>query len=111
MGKASRDKGKRGEREARNRIAELWKCPDCRRSAQVDGGLTADLVGGPSGLHLEVKRLAKIAVERHLEQAERDTDTDLPVVLMRADEGHWMLLVRLEDSERFARTLVAHLDD
>ena len=109
MGKRSRDKGKRGELEARDRVRELWGVPGCRRSAQVSGALTSDLTRGPQGLHLEVKRWKRIAACRFMEQAERDARGigDVPVVLMREDGGPWMVLVPLDRSMEFAECLTS----
>ena len=100
MGKASRDKGKRGERE----VVDLFKARGlrARRTAQVDGGLSSDvLVEDRPSLHVEVKRYAKVAAVRFLEQAERDAAAraDLtgkdrePVLFFREDGGPWRVML------------------
>ena len=111
MGKASRDKGKRGEREARKEVQNRWNCPGCVRSAQVSGIYASDLLGGPDGLHLEVKRFRRVVSYDWLLQAQRDAkDNDIPVVLARQDGGDWTVTVRMEDSVEFARRLLGHLE-
>lgn len=111
MGKPSRDKGKRGEREARDKVRELWNSPDCVRTAQVSGKYSSDLMEGPPHMHIEVKRYSKIAAARFMEQAQDDCPVfQIPVVLMREDTGEWLVMVRMEDSVEFARELIDHLD-
>ena len=112
VGKASRDKGKRGEREARDLVREQWQSPNCQRSAQVSGTFCADLLGGPEGLHLEVKRYKRIVALDFLEQAKEDSDEDAtPLVVMREDGGEWALMVPFDRSVEFARRILAHLED
>jgi hypothetical protein len=97
----SRQKGKRGELEA----AKAWEDAtglSVRRTAQVDGKLSSDLTG-VEGLHLEVKRRARIASLDFLLQAETDAADEqqshggVPVVLMRQDnDRNWAVMVRLD---------------
>ncbi len=103
----SRNKGKRGEREAAKAFEEYIGV-SLRRTAQVDGGLSADLVGA-EGLHLEVKRRARIAATDFMDQAVRDSKNtnNTPVVLMRQDQHpDWLCVVRLQDLVQFARTIL-----
>lgn len=106
MGLKSRDKGKVGEREARDQVRQHWDCPNCVRSAQVSGKFTGDLMGGPAGLHLEVKRYKRITTTDFMKQAIADAgEGEIPVVLMREDYGTWLALVRMEDTRAFAGIL------
>lgn len=93
----SRNKGKVGEREAVKALAQHLGLT-CRRTAQVDGGLSADLIGWP-GVHVEVKRRKGIAALGFLRQAEDDaTDGALPLVVMREDgDTEWAVMCRLSD--------------
>ena len=110
MGKASREKGKRGEREARDQVKVLWNCPDCVRTAQVSGKFSSDLMGGPEGLHLEVTRYARVVSYGWMVQAIEDSAPgEVPVVLSKEDRGEWCLTIKLEDSVEFARRLLGHL--
>lgn len=112
MGKASRDKGKRGEREARDQVRELWSCPGCVRTAQVSGKYAGDLMGGPEGLHLEVKRYKRIVSYDWMIQASEDkAPEEVPVVLSKEDRGAWCLTIPLEDSVEFARRLLGHIHE
>lgn len=106
---SSRAKGKRGELEARDQVRVHWHCPQCTRAAQVSGKFSADLLGGPPGLHLEVKRHKRIAALGFMEQAERDAGKDeCPVVLMREDHrAEWFVLFCIEDTERFVAAYLA----
>lgn len=99
MAKKSRDKGKRGEREVAKLFRD-WGFP-ARRTAQVDGGLTSDvLVYDPrkSGdetlpLHVEIKRHKRIAACRFMDQAESDRAPEAtPAVFLREDGGEWLVL-------------------
>lgn len=112
MSKASRDKGARGELEA------------CRALEQVLGGewqrsLVQSRGGGAErpdvechdyeGLHVEVKRAARVSWLPALSQAVADAGLvgpdQVPVVLGRQDRGEWCVLVRLADLPRLADLL------
>lgn len=111
MGKASREKGKRGEREARDLVREQWGCARCVRSAQVSGTFAADLLGGPEGLHLEVKRYRRIVAVDFLKQAQDDAKEDeIPVVIMREDGGDWTLMLPFDELMNVARRVQNALD-
>lgn len=94
----SRAKGKRVELAACRWIAATLGIA-ARRTAQVDGGLSADVVTEPDiGLHIEVKGRKRIAAFDFIRQAERDASPGrLPVVLMFENgDTHPVLMVRLE---------------
>jgi hypothetical protein len=113
MGLHSRNKGKRGEREAAAVIAQHWNATAARRSQQFCGrDGDADLTGVP-GMHLEVKRYARIAALDFLEQAEMDaTPGSVPVVLMREDTStEWVAMVRVSDAPEFARRVMQLLGE
>ena len=110
MGRASREKGKRGEREFVHALRDLGI--DARRTQQFSGKAgDADVDSELEGIHWEVKRRTSIAANRFLEQAEEDRkENQSPVVAMREDRGPWMILLKLDDLETLARTLVDALD-
>ena len=97
----SRQKGKRGELEA----AKAWEEATglaVKRTAQVNGKLSADLTG-VEGLHLEVKRRHRIAALDFLLQAETDCAEEgqanggVPLVIMRQDnDTRWAVMLPLE---------------
>jgi Holliday junction resolvase len=106
MGRASREKGKRGEREFVHALRALGI--DARRTQQFSGKAgDADVDSELEGIHWEVKRRTSIAATRFLEQADADRkENQSPVVAMREDRGPWMILLKLDDLETLARTLV-----
>jgi hypothetical protein len=105
----SRQKGKRGELEFAALLRDLGI--EARRSQQYCGTEGhADITSAIPGVHWEVKRYAKIASLRFLEQAERDClANDLPVVALREDRGEWTLQLRAKDLPRLVAKLSAAL--
>ena len=96
-------KGKAGEREAAKRLAELFNV-DARRGQQYHGGPDApDIVTGIPGVHFEVKRTEKLWLWKAIDQAIDDAaDTDVPVVLHRANGKPWVAIVHLDDLPKLA---------
>lgn len=100
MGKASRDKGKRGERE----FALLCRDQgyDVHRTAQYRGntGDAGDVEGLP-GLHAEVKRTEALKVWDYMSQSVRDADAEgkgnIPIVAWRKNEHPWLVILKAED--------------
>lgn len=106
MGKASKDKGARGEREAAAALSRITRTPWERSLVQVRrGGAEApDIrpeVRGTSldELHVEVKIGARPSLWGALEQAARDAEARgrVPMVVARRDRGQWVALVLLDD--------------
>lgn len=94
MGKASREKGKRGERwlVAQIKAAGL----DARRSAmQADDAHEPDVICG--GWWLEMKCGKKPNPRAALEQACRDTDGRVPVAVVKDDRKGAFVVMRLAD--------------
>lgn len=101
----SRDKGKRGEREARDRLNELfgWKC---RRGQQYAGGPdSADLGDIPVDVHFEVKRVEKLNLHSAIQQAISDAGNNVPVVLHKRNRGEWIVSLRLDDLPRLVEEM------
>lgn len=96
MGKASRDKGKRGERELAKKLREYGY--DCRRGVQYCGiNGDADVIGLP-GIHIECKRVERLNFYEAMIQAAHDARTDeLPTVMSRRDNSPWLVTMRLDD--------------
>jgi len=99
MGRMSRQKGKRGQREASKELIRLF--PDCqaRRSQQYCGAdADADLTTDIMGLHCEVKRQERMQLYAWLAQSESDSKaTDCPVVLHRQNGKPWICALYLDD--------------
>ena len=89
MGKTSRDKGKRGERE----FAALCRKHgyDARRGQQYNGVDGEDVVGLP-GVHVEVKRTEALRLYDAIAQAKLDAKRQaLPVVASRKNNAEWLI--------------------
>lgn len=94
MGKASREKGKRGERELASVLKEYgW---DCRRGQQYAGiNGDADVVGLP-GIHIECKRVEKLNIYDAVDQSKRDAVLgDVPAVFHRKNNCEWLVTMPL----------------
>ncbi len=94
----SREKGKRGEREAAAFLT-LNGFP-ARRGCQFEGSPDSPDVQCPFfvGVHFECKRTQRTAIEGWLAQAVADAGTKLPVVLHRKNRGPWIAILRAEDA-------------
>ena len=102
MGLRSRNKGKRGEREAAAEIRRLFRT-EASRGRQFHGGdESPDIVTGIPDVHFEVKRAESLSVYESLGQAVRDAQDRIPVVLHRKNGKPWVALVRLDDLPRLA---------
>ena len=96
MGRASRDKGKKGERELASLLREYGY--DSRRGVQYNGADgSADVVGLP-GIHIECKRVERLDLYGAMAQAERDArEGEIPAVFHRRNRDYWKVTLRLED--------------
>lgn len=97
MGKInSRDKGKRGELEVAHIMQEYGF--NAKRSQQYCGLQgDADVVGVPH-LHLEIKRVQALNLDKAMEQSARDSRADeIPVVVHRKDRQDWRITLSLKD--------------
>lgn len=97
MGKInSRQKGARGERE----IAHFFRDYgiEARRGQQFSGLQgDADVVGVPY-LHLEIKRVQALNLDKAMEQSQRDArEGETPTVVHRKDRQEWRITLTLED--------------
>ena len=101
MGKASRDKGKRGEREVAAALRAAGY--DGERGQQYHGGKDSPDVTGLPGVHLEVKRVERFDLYGALSQAKGDAGENIPVVVHRRNNCEWVAVLRLEDFLEFYR--------
>ena len=96
MGKPSRDKGKRGEREIAGLLRDYGY--DARRGVQYHGGADSPDVVGLPGVHIEVKRTETLSLYPAMEQAKHDAAQDeMPVVMHRRNNCEWLCVMRLDD--------------
>ena len=101
MGKAQREKGKRGEREAAQKFEAVTGIRS-RRSAQATGQTGQPDLDCNAPIHCEVKVRKSIGACRYYEQAERDClPHRVPFVLMREDRGEWFVMIKLKWLRRF----------
>lgn len=102
MGKMSREKGKRYERE----VASYLKAQgyDCRRGQQYCGSSgDADVIGLP-GIHIECKHAEKMSLYDWMDQAVRDAkEGELPVVFHRKNNCETLVTMRADDWIRMYR--------
>lgn len=97
MGKASQDKGKRGEREAAAELNRLFNL-GARRGVQYQGGPgSPDVTTNLENLHIEVKRTERLALWQSLQQAWLDADGKPSMVLHRPNGKPWIAVIRLDD--------------
>jgi hypothetical protein len=110
MGKASRDKGKRGELEARDMFRKYWGSVTCERTGQTSGKVGQDLVRAFPGWHVEIKRIRRIGAVRYDDQAREDSKgSPRRLVVMREDRGEWLLMLPFTSAKEFAQDLIEHL--
>lgn len=83
MGRMSRNKGKRGEREAAAELGAILGCT-ARRGVQFQGGPDSpDVVLDGVGLHVECKRVERFDLYGAIEQATSDAGSKVPIVWHR----------------------------
>jgi Holliday junction resolvase len=94
MGKMSRAKGARGERE----VAAIFRdggFPEADRGARL--GKSGDDVVRVEGLHIEVKYTERLALWESLKQAEKDAPEGMePVLTFRRNRSGWKAAMDLE---------------
>lgn len=99
MGKLSRNKGARFERQLAGMFRDYGY--DARRTAQFCGntGDAADVIGLP-GIHVEAKHYASRGFDYDwLEQAKRDSEKsgNIPTVFHKIDNHEVVVTMRLDD--------------
>jgi hypothetical protein len=102
MGAKSRRKGVRGELEAAAELRRLFRV-EARRGRQYHGGDEApDVTAAVDRVHFEVKRVEALRLYPALDQAVADAGTNIPVVLHRASQRPWVVILRLDDLPQLA---------
>jgi hypothetical protein len=103
----NRQRGKYGERSARDAIKHYWLMDGAHRTGQTSAKVSGADLAGTGDLHVEVKLRKTLSVEKFLEQAIRDARPGkVPVVVMRRDKGEWLVMLRISDSLKFAAELL-----
>ena len=95
MGKPSREKGKRGERELSSKLREHGY--GCRRGQQYSGAAGDADVIGLIGIHIECKRTERLNLYDAMAQAIHDaTPKELPAVFSRRNNSSWLVTMELD---------------
>ena len=93
----SREKGKRGEREAAAVLREMGFL-NARRGLQYQGGPDSpDVADAIPGVHIEVKRTERIQLYKALEQSKAESDEgEVPIVLAKQNRRPWVIALELD---------------
>jgi Holliday junction resolvase len=97
MGRMSKNKGARGEREAAAELQRLFGCDACRGRQYSGGDDSPDVKHSIAGVHVEVKRVETLRIYDSIGQAIIDAGEKLPIVLHRKNNRPWLAIMRLED--------------
>lgn len=98
MGKAQREKGKRGERMLAKELRELTGKENIKRGVQYHGGPDSPDVMGLDGVHIECKFVEKLNVREALKQSEDDAgEGEVPVVIHKTSRQPWIVTMNLTD--------------
>jgi len=101
MGRMSRNKGKRGEREAAAELGKVFGCPS-RRGVQYQGGPDSpDVVLEGVSVHVEAKRTERLSLWEAIEQASNDAPNGkVPMVWHKCNRRESVVIVRTSDLGR-----------
>lgn len=96
MGKLSRDKGKRGEREVASLLKQYGI--EARRGQQFCGANGDADVIGMDGVHIEVKRTEAFRLWDALAQSKHDArEGEISTVWHRKNNAEWVVVLTAED--------------
>jgi Holliday junction resolvase len=105
MGKRSREKGKRGERELSKALIDVLGI-NARRGRQFSGSPDSpDIITSLSGIHFECKRVERFQLYPSLEQSASDSGDEIPVVAHRKNRKPWVISMYLEDLPELCRII------
>ena len=97
----SRAKGARGEREFSNWLKSHGH-EEVRRGQQY-AGIEGEDVVGLDGIHIEVKRVEALNIDKAMDQSIRDSQDKIPIVAHRKNGREWLITMRVEDWNLFYR--------
>lgn len=111
MGRAQRDKGKRGEREAAAELGHLLGV-DARRGVQYHGGPDSpDVVLDGVAIHVEAKRTERLTLWPAIDQAKSDAPAGaVPIVWHRPNRRASVVIVETARLLELAREVVRVAD-
>ena len=96
MGKLSRNKGKRYERELANYLSDNG-FPSRRGQQFSGGGDSPDVVSEEFPFHIEAKRTERLMLDDAMTQSIRDAGDKPPCVIHRKNNSESMFTCRLDD--------------
>jgi Holliday junction resolvase len=101
----SRQKGKRGEREAAKVLSEVLRVR-ARRGQQFKGTPDSpDVEIDLDGIFVEVKYAERVNLYEALERAEQQAGAKVPIILWRRNHRRWLFICYLEDLRTVWHTL------
>lgn len=107
MGRASREKGQRGERECAAELAALLNVA-ARRGVQFHGGPDSPDVVIDAAIHVEAKRVESLQLYPAVEQATADAPAGrVPIVWHRRNNKPSVVIVETARLVDLARAIVA----
>ena len=108
MGRMSRQKGKRGERECAAELAELFGVT-ARRGVQYQGGPESpDVVLEGVPIHVECKRVERLDLYAAITQANADASSDaVPIVWHRRNNQPSVVIVETSRLLDLCQAIVA----
>lgn len=110
MGRAQRQKGKRGERLAAKAVTAALGLKS-KRGCQFKGGPgSPDIEVEMAGVHWEVKFVEKEAVRAWMKQAAAESGGQIPVVVHKKSREGWLLTLPLERLYEFCERFREALD-
>lgn len=105
MGRAQRQKGKRGELLAAKAVAQSLGV-NARRGVQFKGGAdSADIEVEITGVHWEVKFVERESIRTWMAQARDECGDSVPVVLHKRSREEWLVTLPLERLYEFFQRL------
>jgi Holliday junction resolvase len=106
MGRMSRQKGKRGEREAAHELGQLLGV-EARRGVQFQGGPDSpDVVLDGVAIHVEAKRVEALQLYSAIEQSTSDAVDKVPIVWHRRNGKPSVVVVETSRLLELAREIV-----
>lgn len=111
MGRMSRQKGKRGERELAHEMNRvLGEHTNARRGVQYQGGSESPDVVSALPLHIECKRTETLNAYAALAQANADAPDGVPAIVCHRRNGQkWIAIVEVEALPEIASRIVEHI--
>lgn len=111
MGRMSRQKGKRGERECAAELAALLGV-EARRGVQYQGGPESpDVVLEGVPIHVECKRVERFDLYAAVDQANEECGDKVPMVWYRRNQRDSVVIVQTSRLVDMARAIVEARND